>query len=524
MQNQQLDDGSVLRYTGKLPPGALHSFADCLKQATWRDHHEPFAVYYTNPKTHEALLVRDHLGLEPLYYYHHDAKLIVAQNLPDIIKELPQAPSLLNSQIDKLFAHHKTYTDETLYQHIYRVEPGHIMHFKPNGSVLKYPYWQLNEPREQLEYKHQQDYIEHYKSLMDEAVLHNTKNHQSIAAEYSAGLDSSAIYAAANKHGLAPKLYMHIAEPGSKAHDMYVDEYEKKFIEHFGCDDIERIGAEDFDPIEVFDTYGAWYAGPAPYLFTMFASQVHNAVQKGKHPILLSGFGGDQCVSGVMPLNFFMPELIHNKQHQKAWQALGCGNPIKKALQYASYTHPKCYQTSMHLKRSKMRLANALRSKAKYQYPEVHPFQSMYCESTSDAAYQLLQGAHSHEIRMRIEYSAIVGKKLGFEFRYPLLYPKLLEFMASIPSEIKRYDGEGRYLIRQYLAQAIPEDIFASYKKKHGLGIVASTFHHFEKNYLEGNYSAHFKDMPYKHLVTHKAPHIEVRNAIRGYMLKAISS
>ncbi|MDF1678507.1 MAG: asparagine synthase-related protein [Legionellaceae bacterium] len=516
---------TLLYHTAIQLPNAVQTFASCLDLATWRDHLHPFAVACLNAQTNEAVLVRDHLGMEPLYYCHYLGKqLFVAQTIPELLKQLPSTPPLLESQIDMLFSHYKYYSDETLYQGIYRVEPGHLMHFKADGTVLKRPYWKLDANGEYLQYKDKSDYFEHFSSLMDEAILHATQNHTNLAAEFSAGLDSSAIYCAAAKHRLSPKLYMHISLPGSQASEQYVADYENAFIKYFKLNDIQRIGADGFDPIDIFDTYAEWFAGPAPYLFPMFVSNVHRAVAEGKHPILLSGFGGDQCVSGVMPLNFVVPELIQQRQYGEAWQALGTANPLKKIIRYAQYTHPQIYKRAIQLKRTRNRVTNIVRSKARYRNPEFHPYTVMYCRSAREAECELIQGAHSHEVRMRIEYSAIVSKKFGFEYRYPLLYPKLLEFVASLPADIKRYDGSGRYLIRQYLAKAIPGDIFKAYKKKQGLAIVSSTFDHFTKNYHEGTYQTFFKDLPYPHLVAHEAKQIEVRNAIKGYMLKTVAA
>ena len=144
----------------------------------------------------------------------------------------------------------------------------------------------------------------------------------------------------------------------------------------------------------------------------------------------------------------------------------------------------------------------------------------MHYPSVRETECALLQGAHSHEVRMRIEDSSIVSKQMGFEYRYPLLYPKLLEFMLSVPTIQKQRDGRGRYLIRQYLSQFIPNDLFGTYRKKSGLGIVPSTFDLYQKQYEQGCYQEAFKDLPYPHLIKNKHQPIALRNHIKGFMLK----
>lgn len=516
----RLKDGAILYSFGKLP-FEITSFKACLDGATWRDHHQPFALACVDPHFQNIVLVRDHLGLEPLYYcYHHGKRLIVAQTIPDLLKQLSNTPPLHEPQIDMLFSQHKFYSDETHYQGVYRVEPGHIMHIKHDGSMEKKVFWKLDAHGPLLHYNDHRDYLDHFASLMHEAMANALENQTHVASEFSAGLDSSAIYCAAVNHNVSPKLFMHVAREGSKSASTYVERYERDFIQHFKLHDIQRIADDDFDPIKVFREYATWFAGPAPSLFTMFAQPVHRAVAAGKHTLLLSGFGGDQCVSGQLPLNFVLPELIHQAEYRKAWRELDGPANLKKVLRYTTHMHPKLYAQAIKVKALKQHVANVFRTKDAYQIPLVHPYHRMYYTSAREAECALLQGIESHEVRMRIEYSSIVSKKMGFEYRYPLLYPKLLEFMVSIPTLQKRYDGCGRYLIRQYLANNIPGGIFKSYRKREGLGIVPSTLDQYQEKFKQGCYQAEFQDLPYAHLIQDKSQALKVRKVIKGFMLK----
>ena len=520
---QPLPDGGVIYHYNNHLPGSCTTFTMCLEPTLWCVHYQPFACAIISPEKDECILIRDHLGMEPLYYCHHLGKqLIFAQTIPEILQYLPNTPPLLENQIDMLFSEHKCYSDETHHQGIYRVEPGHFMLFKAGGSVVKKAFWQLDPHGSLLQYSDDRDYLDHFSLLMKDAVFHSTENKTNIAAEFSAGLDSSSIYCSAVNINVKPKLYMHVARPGTTSANIYNDSYEKAFVAHYQLTDIQRIGADDFDPLSIFNEYASWFAGPAPYLFPMFASSVHRAVGRGEHPVLLSGFGGDQCVSGQLPLNFFLPELIHQGQHRHAWRELGGRSGIKKALIYAKHMHSGLYAQALNLKVLKRHLNNTLSSKATYQPTYLHPYEQIYYPSVREAECSLLQGRDSHEVRMRIEYSSIVSKKMGFEYRYPLLYPKLLEFMLSVPTIQKRRDGRGRYLIRQYLSQFLPGDLFNRYRKQEGLGIVPSTFDLYQQQYEQGCYQGAFKDLPYAHLVRHKHQAIELRHAIKSFMLKAV--
>ena len=519
--NHLLSDGSLVYHINRRFPDALTSFDDARHLTLWANHVQPFGCAVVNPDSSEVILARDHLGLVPLYYCHHQGKhLIFGESIPAILAQLPSTPKLLEHQIDMLFSETKHYSDETFYQGIYRVEPGHLMHFKADGSVVKKAFWQLEPHGAVLHYDTDQDYLDHFTQLMTEAIHHATDHHSNIAAEFSAGLDSSAVYCAAANINIKPMLYMHVASPGTKAAEVYNASYENAFIEQYQLTGIQKIGANGFDPLAVFREHAALFAGPAPYLFFMFANRVHRAVEAGGHPILLSGFGGDQGVSGQIPLNFCMPQLIHQGQYRQALQELRRIKGIKKYLHFAKFMHPELYDAAMKMNVLKRQLKNSFRSKAAKESCLIHPYQRDYYSSVREGEWSLLQGPNSHEVRMRIEYSSLVSKTMGFEYRYPLLYPKLLEFIVSLPLNQKRREGCDRYLIRQYLSQFLPKEVFGAYRKKEGLGIVSSTFDFFLKNFEQGCYQEEFKDIPYSQLVRHSEPSIFLRNNIKGYMLK----
>ena len=181
--------------------------------------------------------------------------------------------------------------------------------------------------------------------------------------------------------------------------------------------------------------------------------------------------------------------------------------------------HPSLYKLSMQMKMRVRDIKNSLHDKNNQIPPVAHPYQRRYYNNTREAEWFLLQGPDSHEVRMRIEYSSIVSKKMGFEYRYPLLYPKLLEFILSLPLAQKRHNGQGRYMLRRYLSQYLPGELFDKYKKNEGLGIVPSTFDIYQQNYAQGHYHHEVKRSPYANRIQHKDQRVELRNFIKGYML-----
>lgn len=446
----------------------IASFEEALNPSCYSSVFLPFSLVIINRTSNEYLLVRDHLGLRPLYYRYQSGQLIFGDTIPDIVRQLSSAPILLDSEVTHLFGDVHHYTDNTLHTGIKRVEPGHMVRILPDGRIIKSAFWQLEQEGDTLHYRDEREYLEHFTSLMQDSVKNATKDSQSIASEFSAGMDSTSIYGTCTALGLNPSLFMHAPLPGSTNAQNYDDCYERAFMVQFPSATIHRIMADEFDSIRIFKDYAEWFGGPSPYVFELFAHNIHNSVSQQKHEILLSGFGGDQGVSSHIPARFILPSLINDRQFQKAWAESTPKTTIRRFAQLIQYTSPSLHKLIQHAQDLKLNINNTLKPSNQQRVASTHPHHRHYFKTLREVEWSFLQGPNSHEIRMRIEYSSIVAKKMGFDYRYPLLHPKLLEFFLSLPLEQKRHQGVGRYLMRRYLAQVIPTAPFNTYKKKEG--------------------------------------------------------
>ena len=497
----------------------INSIEAALNPDTWKNNFNPFAYVVIDSKKNEIVLARDHLGVAPLYFYYENNQFIFGDSLPDILNQLEKKPEYIEKQIEMLFSENKIYSDETFYKHIYRVEPGTLIYLHHYQKEKRF-FWKLEPKGDVLIYKTDQEYLDHFSELMRESIALATQNPHNIAAEFSAGIDSSAVICAARERGLNPTLYMHMAMPDTKADKIYNRDYEKQFIDYLKLTNIQRIDDSDFDPIAVFKEQSQWFAGSAPYIFFMFANNIHQAVSKAKHPILLSGFGGDQCLSAEMPLHFFMPELMREKKYREAFRYVAHRRWVNQLTTLCQFTHPSLYAFSLKIRNAKQAVKNIFLEKAEKKPPLIHSYYTQFYPSMREAEWSFLQGFQSHEVRMRIEYSSVISKKMGFEYRYPLLYPKLMEFFLRLPLNQKRRNNQGRYLMRRYMAQHLPPEIFNTYRKPEGLGIVPGTFDSFKKKLAAGDYHAIFSDLPFKELIINKRQHFEINNTVKAFMMQ----
>lgn len=454
----------------------------------FRDFYRPFACVITNHQTHEFFLVRDHFGFEPFYYVmpHHTSKpLCFGSTLPDILTHL-DSPMLDTSQVSDVLMNvcfsSLKYTDQTYYKHVFRVTPGHTIHLSVDGSVVeqRHKYWGLEPGTPQVHYTSDANYDSHFEVLLQEACeVSCEQSPDAVALEFSGGLDSSSILTTLNQLNITPQLLMHAGENSEERR------YGEQLVQELQITpQLNYIGANDFNIIATLDLYKQWFAGGAPYLFFMLAANIHAAAQQKGCKILLSGFGGDECVSSHAPLRTYGAEV----GFKTIWQILKATKPndssVGQLCRALLYSHPKLYYALQKIKQHPSVIA---REQALLDY------QPYNCLQEREASW--LTGPLSHHIRMRVEYSAVVAKYMGFKYQYPLLYPPLVEYCFALPPEQKRRFNQNRFLMRNYLTKHVSSGLYNTYKKCGS--IFPGTMPKCQAQYNKGELKHALQNLPY---------------------------
>lgn len=450
--------------------------------------YQPFACLIINTVTNEFFLARDHFGLEPFYYtiIHNEPKqLCFGSTLPDVLAYVIN-PVLNKQQVEGVLtdicAGSLTYTDKTFYENVFRVTPGQIVQLKLT-SMFKahhHPYWTLTPGTPFIYYASDDDYDAHFAFLLQEACsVCCQQAPDSVALEFSGGLDTSAILTALDISGVPAQLFMHVGDVVEERQygEQLLQELKSPYPVHY-------INADNFDVIAVLNQCKQWFAGGAPYLFFMFAANIHQAVAKNDCKILLSGFGGDECASSHAPLRTYGAEVGFKSLWQELSMTHRNHSRMRRLLQTFKLTQPQLYYGWQRIQSYQSALA---RKQALIHHKPYHSLQ----EREAD----WLTGQLSHHVRMRIEYSAVVAKNMGFTYHYPLLYPPLVEYCFALPPAQKRRSGQNRLLIRRYLAKHIPSKLFDTHKKCGN--ILPSTMPKCQDLYKNGRLNHAFQDLSY---------------------------
>ena len=102
-----------------------------------------FAFALWDRKAQRLLLARDRLGIKPLYYAVNDRELLFASEIKAILAVMSGRPALNPAAVPEFLATRFLAGDETFFQGIRKVPPGHTFTWSRAGGPRRHRYWSL---------------------------------------------------------------------------------------------------------------------------------------------------------------------------------------------------------------------------------------------------------------------------------------------------------------------------------------------------------------------------------------------
>ena len=184
-----------------------------------------FAIAVWDAETRRLSLIRDRLGIKPIFYQLKDGTLLFASEL----KALMTAPEFDRSlDTDALGAYLRYLyvpAPQSIFAHTKKVLPGHVLTLAENATVVSdEPYWSLDavatagraNPFEGSE----QDAIDELERLLTDAVKLRMRADVPMGALLSGGIDSTTVVALMQKSSVQPVRTFSIGFPGTPHDEM----------------------------------------------------------------------------------------------------------------------------------------------------------------------------------------------------------------------------------------------------------------------------------------------------------------
>ena len=163
-----------------------------------------------------------------------------------------------------------------------------------------------------LQYRKDDEYIDRYRELLDDAVRRTSRSHRPVAFEVSGGLDSSALFAVAESLRRGARL----PAPGIAAYTLDFDGQrpadELEYARAVGChlNATVREVAPARMPLEWYRQRARTYGEFPGYPNGAMSLNLRNAAREDGSRVVVSGAGGDEWLGMGGPGHYYAEELL----------------------------------------------------------------------------------------------------------------------------------------------------------------------------------------------------------------------
>jgi len=435
-----------------------------------------FAMAIYDQRLGKSYLIRDRLGIKPMYFYWRNQRLVYGSEIKALLAA-GIAPEMNREAIQKYFVYKYSPEQETLFKDIQRVAPGHFLEFDfHTKSLSTHQYWQLPTTTEKIPYPQAQEEVEH---LIADATKIRLIADVPVGSFLSGGLDSTIIaHYLRNRdditHFCASKNEDDLKKEGSTSDFKYA----QQLADAWGLSLKEiKIGSEELNSallnevLHFSDDLIADGSQIPSYLITREAAK--------DITVILSGMGADELFYGysghqlALLAQYFnrIPTALR-KPIFKFFENLNTGRgrfkPYKRylykfgknskygPLQYGIYSIVGDFENSMSVYRGNENDTTAILRK--YFGPEVEPFGA---QTQFEVNNFLVKNLHYVD-RMSMANSV--------ENRVPFLDHRLVEYATRLP---RSYKLGGNLLTKKILKETFGPHLppYIIKRRKAGFGM-----------------------------------------------------
>ncbi len=437
------------------------------KTSLFNELNGSYSLSIWNSELQQLVLTGDHFGIEPLYYFWDEEKLIFASS----IKALLRHPGV-KAEIDFEALH--TYLlfnynprQETLIAGIKRLRPGYYLKFE-NNNLTTEQYWYLSFlPGEK---KTENQCIEELLPLMKKSIEMRVSDSETHGAFLSGGMDSSSIVGLMSPM-VKGKIHTFSFRCKGKSFD------ESHYANIVSCRYNTEHHLVEYSPQEVLSIGEIAESMDEPFcdIGIEVASYILGRAAQDKINYVLTGDGGDELFAGhpvyqadevarkfskiPRPLQKMMTavfSMFPDTDKKKSFAV--------KAQRFAySYGFSeKLFSNRWRIYYDEPELLTLFNPDFSSSVKETNPLKdimSIYDEADgNDFLSKTLYGDYFTVTNFYLRRMQLL-RKFGIEGRMPMFDPRLVEYAAKIPSHLKLRGSETKYILHKTMTGILPDEI-----------------------------------------------------------------
>jgi len=446
-----------------------------------------YAIALWDSDKQRLALVRDRIGVKPLYYYCHDGRFIFASE----IKAILQHPAVARDIDEESLYHYLTFlttpAPSTLFKNIYKLPAGHLLTLTHEGRLNIQQYWDAlppEHPTTRSDEEHQAEIL----SLLRESIRKRMMSDVPFGVFLSGGVDSSANVALMSEQMSRPVETFTVGFSDAE----YLNELDsaRRISKQFGTNHHEVIISEkemtDFLPDLVFhqdEPIADPVCVPLYYVSKLARDSGTIVVQVGE--------GSDEIFSGYdnyvrhlriyekfwrhaesIPLalrravsNVSRPALEATGRKRIAIELirrLGAGEPLfwGGAVVYDETFKPRVLSKEMLGRLNGLSSLHVVENYLKHIEQE-RPDSDFLSRMT----YLELKLRLPELLLMRVDK---ITMATSVEARVPFLDHHLVAYAMGLPRELKVQGLSGKHILKRALEGVLPSDLL--YEPKRGFG------------------------------------------------------
>ena len=431
-----------------------------------------FAFALWDQNTRSLLLARDHLGVKPLYYVELGDRLLFASEIKALLADAECPREVDHRSLTELFALRYVPSPDTLFRQIKKLPPAHRM-LARSGRLQVERYWKRTP--QIVSGRDENALVEQYQSLVEDAVRLQMRSDVPVGLFLSSGVDSGALLSIMREHSSQPIQTFTIGfENGEKTNET-TDA--RAMAQAYGADHSEMIiGPQDY--MSYYDRYLRDVEEPvgnetavAFYFVSLIASR--------KVKVALSGQGADEPWAGyhrhlgaklsgyysklpALPSNLLaglVERFVKNERLRRGAISLSERDTLARFVKVYSF-----YSEAMKLKLFQPWLLERFGADGRAAQEALRPlFEDV---KGLDPLSQILY----LDVRTNLPDDLLmVGDKTSMansvEARVPFLDYRLIEFIETLPPNMKIRGWTGKYLHKKAATKWLPAEVVNRKKK-----------------------------------------------------------
>lgn len=434
-----------------------------------------FAFAIWDKMKEEMFFARDRVGIRPFFYNHsQDGVLTFGSEIKCIFQNKKLSPVFNPRNLSQVYTFWTSITPDTAFKDVYELPPGHYMVYSRKGIEIQ-QYWEINFADQDYSIS-QADATDRFHELFSDSVRIRLRADVEVAAYLSGGIDSSATVS-----------YIKDIEPGVlntfsigfEEKDFDESSYQKEAARYFdtrhksiSCSSKEI--AENFPRVVWHSEIPMIRSAPTPMLL------LSGLVRKNNIKVVITGEGADEMLAGYnifkeskirrfwasQPDSVIRPLLL--KKLYPYLPQMQNANPAVLKMFFGFkledtnnpfYSHLLRWNNSNHIKKH-------FSDDVKSIVNGYSPFESLEARIPSGfdhwGSLEKSQWLES-TIFMSGYLLSTQGDRMAMansvEGRYPFLDYRLIEFLASLPDNLKLKGLNEKYLLKKLVHNKIPESI-----------------------------------------------------------------